>query len=143
MQAVSVTFSNGLYDEGMPTGRPSTHQRSRLGERIARLREQAGLSQQQLAERLGINQQMVAYWERRAATLRPDQLTALAEALKTSADELLGKAPSKSRGSGPSGRVRQVFEAVSRLPRRQQQKIAEVVEALVAQQSGSENGNSH
>lgn len=127
----------------MPTGRPSTHQRSRLGERIALLREQAGLSQQQLADKLGINQQMVAYWERRAATLRPEQLTALAEALRTSVDDLLGKAASKSRGSGPAGKVRQVFERVSKLPRRQQQKIVEVVEALVAQQSGSEGGNGH
>lgn len=127
----------------MPTGRPSTRQRSRLGERITLLREQAGLSQQQLADKLGINQQMVAYWERRAATLRPEQLTTLAEALRTSVDELLGKTASKSRGGGPAGKMRQVFEAVSRLPRRQQQKIAEVVEALVAQHSVSNGDNGH
>lgn len=120
----------------MQTGRPSKRPRPPLGERLAALREQAGLSQQQLAERLGVNQQMVAYWERRAATLRPDQLTAVAEVLQTTVDQLLGQAALKARVSGPSGKVRQVFEAVSRLPRRQQHKIAEVVEALVAQQRG-------
>jgi hypothetical protein len=31
--------------------------------------------------------------------------------------------------------VRRVFEAVAKLPRRQQQKIVEVVEALVSQHS--------
>lgn len=117
----------------MQTGRPSKRKRPPLGERIAALREQAGLSQQQLAERLGVNQQMIAYWERRAATLRPDQLTTLADALQISIDQLLGKSAPKVRGAGPSGKMRQSFEAVSRLPRRQQQKIAEVISALVAQ----------
>ena len=120
----------------MQTGRPAKYQRPPLGERIAAFRERAGLSQQQLAEKLTVNQQMVAYWERRSVTLRPEQLKALADALKTSVDELLGKAPPKARGAGPVGKVRQVFEIVSRLPRRQQQKIIEVVEALVAQNQG-------
>jgi len=133
MQAISVTFPVGRYDEGMQTGRPPKHQRPPLGERIAAFRERAGLSQQQLADTLNVNQQMIAYWERRAVTLRPEQLADLSDALKVSVEELLGKEPPKIRGSGPSGKARQVFEAVSRLPRRQQQKIVEVVEALVAQ----------
>ena len=41
---------------------------------------------------------------------------------------------SRPRG-GPVGKTRQVFETVSHLPRHQQQKIIEVVEALVAQNS--------
>lgn len=135
MQAISVTFPACPYDEGMQTGRPPKHQRPPLGERIATFRERAGLSQQQLADALKVNQQMIAYWERRAVTLRPGQLAGLADALKVSVEELLGKAAPKARGSGPAGKARQVFEAVSRLPRRQQQKIVEVVEALVAQQA--------
>jgi hypothetical protein len=35
----------------------------------------------------------------------------------------------------PGGKAGAVFEAVSKLPRRQQQKILDVVEALVAQHS--------
>lgn len=97
------------------------------------MRERIGMSQQQLADAMKVNQQTIAYWERRAVTLRPDQLATLADVLKVSADELLGKAAPKVRGAGPSGKARQVFEIVSRMPRRQQQKIVEVVEALVAQ----------
>ena len=37
----------------------------------------------------------------------------------------------KKRGAGPTGRVRQLFEAASRLPRSQQQKIAAVLEAFI------------
>lgn len=135
MQAVSVTLPNGAYSSDMQTGRPPKRQRSPLGERIASLREQAGLSQQQLAEKTGANQQTIAYWERRAATLRPDQLTALAAALNTSVDHLLGQSTRKTKtlAAGPAGKMRQVFEDVSKLPRRQQQQITKVVSALLAQ----------
>ena len=34
---------------------------------------------------------------------------------------------------GPTGKVRQAFEEVSRLPRRQQEKIVRVAAALVSQ----------
>ena len=67
--------------------------------------------------------------ERRSITLKPEQLTALAAVLNVSADELLGIKP--ARQTGPTGRVRQVFDAVAALPHRQQQKIVDVVEAFV------------
>jgi transcriptional regulator with XRE-family HTH domain len=138
MQADSVTRLGGCYADDMQTGRPPKHQRPPLGKRIAAFRERAGISQQQLADVLKVNQQMIAYWERRAVTLRPEQLAGLSDALKVSVEELLGKEAPKARSSGPTGKARQVFEAVSRLPRRQQQKIVEVVEALVAQHSGAQ-----
>lgn len=134
MQAISVTFPAGRYDEDMQTGRPPKHQRPPLGERIAAFRERAGLSQQQVADALGVNQQVIAYWERRAASLRPEQLAALADVFKVSIEDLLGQRTRQQRDSGPTGKARLVFDAVSRLPRRQQQKIVEVVEALIAQQ---------
>jgi len=137
MQAFSVIKIDGEYDDLMQTGRPPKHQRLPFGERLATLREQAGLSQQQLADKLKVTQQMIAYWERRSTCLRPEHLTALADALNTSVDELLGKAAPKVRG-GPIGKVRQVFEAVSRLPRRQQRKIVELLEPFVER-----HGNGH
>lgn len=131
MQGFSVTHLVEPYDADMQTGRPSKRQRPPLGERIAVLREAAGLSQQQLADKIGVNQQMIAYWERRSVTLRPDQLSSLADALKTSVDALLGKAAPKARGSGPIGKARQVFEAVSRLPRKQQEKIFDILRPFI------------
>jgi hypothetical protein len=41
---------------------------------------------------------------------------------------------SPARRPGPVGRVQKAFEKVARLPRRQQDKIIEFVEAFVAQQ---------
>ena len=60
-------------------------------------------------------------------------LPKLAHALGVSVDELLGVTPPKPKKQAAKGRLQLVFESASKLPRRQQQKIAEVVEALVAQ----------
>ena len=73
-----------------------------------------------------------SWWERQPVALRPAQLVALATTLGVSTDYLLGIDPTKKRGSGPTGKARRVFEAVSKLPRHQQQKIIDVVETFVA-----------
>jgi hypothetical protein len=39
----------------------------------------------------------------------------------------------KKRGTGPTGKMKQLFEAASQLPRSQQQKLAAVLEAFVNQ----------
>jgi transcriptional regulator with XRE-family HTH domain len=116
-------------------GRPANKPRSPLGQRIAAAREQSGISQAQLAERLGVTQPTVAYWERKAVNIRSDVLTRIARALDVSSDELLGTKPAKPRAATPAGKARQAFDAVSRLPRRQQAKIVEVVEAMVEKHS--------
>jgi len=133
MQAISVIHENILYDDPMQKGRPSKSPRSPLGERLASAREQMGLSQVQLADKLGVTQKLITYWEHNDVALRVDQLTAIAKALNLSLDELLGQPTPKSRVNGPIGKARLVFESVSKLPKRQQTKILEVVEALVNQ----------
>ena len=117
----------------MQTGRSTTRERTPFGQRLHALREQAGLSQQQLAERLGLTQRAYAHWERNPVALRPEQLLSLAEVLNVSVENLVGSNGSKKRGAGPTGRMKRLFEAASQLPRSQQQKIAAVLEAFVNQ----------
>jgi transcriptional regulator with XRE-family HTH domain len=99
-------------------------------------REQAGLSQQQLAERLGLTQRAYAHWERNPVALRPEQLLSLAEALNVSVDDLVGTNGTRKRGAGPTGKMKQSFEAASRLPRSQQQKITALLEPFIAHHAG-------
>jgi len=121
------------YAVGMlKTGRPSKHDRTPFGERLFHARQRMGLTQAELAEKLGIVQQVVADWERYPCSLKPDQLKRLAEALETSTDFLLGISLSH-RLKGPSGKMRQVFVAASQLPRRQQEKVLAVLEPFVTQ----------
>lgn len=122
-----------MYPADMSMGRPTQRKRTAFGERLVAAREAAGLSQRELADKLGMKQRALCWWEREPVALRPDQLEALTAALHVSADYLLGRDNDKKRGQGPSGKARRAFEAVSKLPRHHQQKIVEVVEALVAQ----------
>lgn len=99
---------------------------------LRQMREKAGLSVRELARQIGESHTNVSYWERSGQLPRSDKLVAIAKALGVSVEELLG-VPGPRRGASPAGKARQLFEAVSQLPRRQQQKIIEVVEALIAQ----------
>jgi len=120
-------------------GRPAQTDRNEFGARLHTLRLRAGLSQQQVAEQLGLTQRAYSHWERYSVALRPDQLQQLAALFQVSVDELLGETEKKKRGSaGPTGRMRRLFEQASKLPRSQQEKIAAVLEAFVKQHAERE-----
>lgn len=79
---------------------------------------------------------MLNYYERRAANSTLDVIGKVAAALEVAPAELVGDdaAPrAQSRKAGPTGKVQKVFEDVAKLPRRQQEKIVQVVAALVSQ----------
>jgi transcriptional regulator with XRE-family HTH domain len=137
MQAFSVTFFDGRYYGGMKTGRPSTHPRTVFGERLLVAREALGLSQAQVAEKMGVSQKAYAVWERYPVALRPDQIEKLAGILNVPVEGFFNGNGHDKRGTGPTGKVRQVFEKVSRLPRHQQSKVVEFVEAFVDKKSAS------
>jgi transcriptional regulator with XRE-family HTH domain len=100
---------------------------------VSRLREfrlAAGLSQRQLARIIDQDSSNVSFWERTGRLPRVDLVIPIAKALGVTVEELLGQ-PKPSRVTPPGGRARQLFEAVSRLPRRQQDKILDILEPFV------------
>lgn len=131
MQGISHNWPSHTYNTAMPGGRPTSKQPTPLGSRIAHARQQAGLSQNDLADKLGINRSLIAQWERSAVALKSDQLSALAEHLGVSVDSLVGRGEAPKRGAGPVGKARQVFERVSKLPRATQQRILANVEDML------------
>ena len=100
---------------------------------LRQLREAAGLSVRELARRIDQQPTNVSFWERTGKLPRSDVLVPMAKALGVSVEELLGEKQPKR--SNPESRLGRSFEAVSKLPRRQQGKILDVVDALIAQQS--------
>ena len=118
----------------MTAGRPAKFKRSAFGGKLFAARQQMGLSQMQLAARLGITQSTYAGWERRTTAFKPEHISSLAEALKVSVDYLLGHDNGAHRKGGPLGKARRVFEEVSQLPRHKQQRILGIVEDLLAAQ---------
>lgn len=133
MQAIPFISVTDPYNASMPAGRPPSRERTTLGERIASARLQAGLTQTDLATRADVSQRVIAYWEREAVSIRPEQVQALADALNISADDLLGRQAAKTRGNGPVSRAKKLFDSISQLPRHQQEKIISILEPFVRQ----------
>lgn len=100
-----------------------------MAQRLVELRQQAGLTQTELAATIGVNVSNIAFWETKGTPPRGEVLPALAKALGVSIDAILGVAPPKPAVA--KGRLQEVFQATAKLPRRKQQKIVEVVEALL------------
>jgi len=69
------------------------------GERLARLRRERGLTQQELAELLGVSQPVVSDYERGELRLHGELILQLAEILDASADEILGLQPARLKSS--------------------------------------------
>ena len=95
----------------------------------------------ELARQIGEQPSNINYWETSGNLPRSDVLIPMAKVLGVTVEELLGQ-PKPRRVVAPSGRARLAFDAVSKLPKRQQQKIVDVVEAFVAQNSNG-NGMAH
>jgi len=132
MQVVCSISTKAPYNLYMKTGRPSDRPRPPFGERLHQLREEAGLTQAQVSEKLGISLRAYAFWEREPTAVRTEQLAILAELFGVSADFLIGRQPSKQRGTGPIGKMRKIFEMASKLPRSRQQRIVLVLEDMLA-----------
>ena len=64
-----------------------------IATRLVELRKQHGLSQEELAEKLGVSRQAVSKWERVEAAPDTDNLIALAKLYGVSLDELLNYTP--------------------------------------------------
>ena len=62
-------------------------------ETIYRLRRRAGLSQEQLAETIGVSRQAISKWESGTSTPELDKLLALSECFHVTLDELTGGTP--------------------------------------------------
>ena len=102
-----------------------------LGERLAGLRQEAGLSQQAVADQLEMAQQTYANYE--AARARPSAalLPELAKLFGVTVDELLGI---KSAGKrGPTPKLQQQIERLNLLPKTKQKVVMEIIEGVLSQ----------
>ena len=87
----------------------------------------------QLANKVGVNHSSIAFWELSGTPPRGEVLPKLAQALGVSVDAILGVTPPKPKRQAAKGRLQRVFEDAAKLPRRQQEKVAEFVDAFVKQ----------
>jgi transcriptional regulator with XRE-family HTH domain len=103
-----------------------------LGARIAELRKEQGLSQQALAEQLGIAQQTYAHYEVARARVPASMLPELARTFGVGVDELLGLRNGSGK-RGPTPKFQKQLERIAQLPRAQQRLVMQMLDGVLAQ----------
>lgn len=105
-----------------------------LGSRLATLRTEHKLSQQAVADELGIPQQTYAHYEVGRARMPASLLPPLAEIFGVTVDELVGRLNGRGK-RGPTPKLQQQIERLNRLPKAQQQVVMKMLEGVLAQAS--------
>jgi transcriptional regulator with XRE-family HTH domain len=103
-----------------------------IGQRIAGLRKERGLSQADLAERIGISRQLVASYERERVRLYDEMVARFALALGVSADEILGLDQAGNTDTKhPSLRVTRRLRELEQLPEPKRKAILKTLDDLI------------
>jgi len=104
---------------------------SEIGARVAALRARAGLTQGDVADRLGMSQRLLSYYEREATDIPASMLVPLADVLGVGVHDLLGISESGPRKPGPKGYLQERFEAVREMPRKDQQFVVKFLDQVL------------
>ena len=95
-----------------------------LGQRIRYIRESKHLSQSELAELIGTNQQQVSYWETGKYSPQADFVIQLAHVLQTTPNYLLGFTDDPAPGAPPAkltDEEQELLDTYRKLPNRQRE----------------------
>ena len=103
-----------------------------LGERLREMRSRADFTQMQVAEQLGVSQQVYASYEVGRLRLPVALLPDLAQLFQTSIEGLLGLSGGKTK-PGPAPKLQQQIEKVSELPRAKQKFVTDFIETVLQQ----------
>ena len=106
-----------------------------MGARIAQARKTQSLTQQQVADQLGIAQQTYAHYEVGDIRFPASMLPLLAQVLGLTTEELLGQDAKPKAKRGPTPRLQQQIDRIRELPKAKQQAVMEVLEMVLASQA--------
>lgn len=109
----------------------TTPQTAQFGDRLAAARKQRGLSQRQLAQKSGVSNRMIAYYEAQGGEPPAHVVVQLAKALQVSADELLGL-QTWHKPSPKNVRLWRQLLRVQELDEQDRKVVTEMIDALVA-----------
>jgi len=102
-----------------------------FGSKLTQLRKEAGLTQLELADEIGVSRRMIAYYEGESqhppASLLPD----LAQVLGVTTDELLGVAPLQRKSPSPSNRLLRRLQQIEKLKARERRQLLRIVDTFL------------
>lgn len=103
-----------------------------MGNQLAYLRKERGISQKELANRLGVAQPNISNYERGTLRLNGELIIKLTEILGVSADALLGLENGATK-RGPTPKLQHQLDQLGRLPRAKQRFVSEMLTGLLQQ----------
>jgi len=99
-----------------------------IGERLAQVRKDQGMTQVELAEAVHLSQQLIAEYEAGKKNIPVWRLVNLAEALGVASEVLLADSDGKTLKRGPAPKLQKQIERISTLPKEQQKSILQVLD---------------
>jgi transcriptional regulator with XRE-family HTH domain len=116
----------------MPRKKSAQPKEGSFGGRLAALRQTAGLSQRQLEKLSGVSHRMIAYYEKRSALPPGHVLAALADALGSSVDELVGKKlPARASRKATSRPLLRRLEHLEDLPLKEKRELLGIIDTYL------------
>jgi transcriptional regulator with XRE-family HTH domain len=106
-----------------------------MGIRISNARKALGLTQQDMADRLGIAQQTYAQYEVGIRRIPASMLPKLAQSIGLTLDELMGVGSGLRSKPGPSSKLELQIEQLRQLPRATQKVVMNMLDGVLAQTS--------
>lgn len=105
-----------------------------LGARVAALRKEQGLSQQAVADELGIAQQTYAHYEVGRIRMPVSLVPEIAQFFGIGVDALLGVKNGAGK-RGPAPKLQRQIERIHQLPKARQKFVMEMLETVLSQAS--------
>lgn len=108
-----------------------------IAQRIADLRKERGISQQQMAKKLGVTQPVISRYERGELRIHAELLVKIAKVLTTSIDQLLGLERPKTNGkprneldTPAKRRLWKKFQQIAKWPDKDQRAVIRLINSV-------------
>ena len=109
-----------------------------IARRLARLRREGGITQQMMAQKIGISQRVFSGYERGELRLHGELILQITKILKVSTDELLGAKKERSASKKVSRLVNRLRQ-IERLPPTDQKAVLKFADALLQNRGLAKN----
>lgn len=102
-----------------------------LGKRIARLRKERGITQTELADKIGIIQSVVSAYERDKLRMYADTAIRFARVLRVTPNVLFGYDDREDNGAEPSLKIARRMRKIEELPPKRQRAVLRTIDAFL------------
>lgn len=107
--------------------------RSDFSRNLIAIRKRKGLTQIDLAQKMGVTQRVITFYECESKGPSAELLKTFAAALNVAPGELLGKPRQVEAEESPSLMIRKRWPLIAQLPYRDQRSLAKIIDGLALQ----------